>query len=118
MSNRLLRVNELLQREISAYLRKRYTSEATRLTIAGADVTGDLREAKIYYSVVGSDPDEIAKMGRWLRSKLTEIRGVVAKNVVMRHVPTLTFHHDASGERAVRIESLIDELDKQGKKPE
>lgn len=112
MSNRLLRVNELLQREISAYLRKRYTSEATRLTITGADITGDLREAKIFYNVIGSEPDEIARMGGWLRSKAGEIRGIVAKNVVMRHVPTLTFHHDASGERAVRIETLLDELDR------
>jgi ribosome-binding factor A len=118
MSNRLLRVNELLQREISAYLRKRYTSEATRLTITGADVTGDLREAKIFYNVVGSDPDEIARMGGWLRSKLAEIRGVVAKNVVMRHVPTLTFHHDASGERAVRIEALLDEMERNDKAKE
>ena len=117
MSNRLLRVNELMQREISAYLRKRYTSEATRLTITGADVTGDLREAKVYYNVVGSEPDEIARMGRWLRSKVVEIRAVVAKNVVMRHVPTLTFHHDASGERAVRIETLLDEMDREGRKP-
>ena len=62
MSNRLLRVNELLQRELSGYLRKRYTSEATRLTITGADVTGDLREAKVFYNVVGSDPDEVARM--------------------------------------------------------
>ncbi len=116
MSNRLLRVNELLQREISAYLRKRYTSEATRLTITGADVTGDLREAKVFYNVVGSDPDEIARMGKWLRSKVVEIRGIVAKNVVMRHVPTLTFHHDASGERAVRIETLLDEMEREGKK--
>jgi ribosome-binding factor A len=117
MSNRLLRVNELLQREISAYLRKRYTSEATRLTITGADVTGDLREAKIYYNVVGSAPDEIERTGRWLRSKLVEIRGVVAKNVVMRHVPMLTFHHDASGERAVRIEAMLDEMEKKERKP-
>lgn len=117
MSNRLLRVNELMQREISAYLRKRYTSEATRLTITGADVTGDLREAKVYYNVVGSEPDEIARMGRWLRSKVVQIRAVVAKNVVMRHVPTLTFHHDASGERAVRIETLLDEMDREGRKP-
>lgn len=116
MSNRLLRVNELLQREISAYLRKRYTSEATRVTISGADVTGDLREAKIYFSVVGSAPEEIERTGRWLRSKLTEIRAIVAKNVVMRHVPLLTFHHDASGERAVRIETLLDEIDGDGKK--
>ena len=116
MSNRLLRVNELLQREISAYLRKRYTSEATRLTITGADITGDLRVAKIYYNVVGSEPDEIERMGKWLRSRVVEIRGVVAKNVVMRHVPTLTFHHDASGERALRIEHLLDEMDREEKK--
>lgn len=115
MSNRLLRVNELLQREISAYLRKRYTSEATRLTITGADITGDLREAKIFFNVVGSDPDEIARSSRWLTSKTAEIRAIVAKNVVMRHVPTLTFHHDVSGERAVRIESLLDEMDRQDK---
>lgn len=118
MSNRLLRVNELLQREISAHLRKRHTSEATRLTITGADITGDLREAKIFYNVVGSDPDEIERMGRWLRGKQAEIRGIVAKNVVMRHVPTLTFHHDASGERALRIESLLDEMERQDRKPE
>ncbi|MBA3850291.1 MAG: ribosome-binding factor A [Opitutus sp.] len=117
MSNRLLRVNELLQREISAYLRKRYTSEATRLTITGAEVTGDLREAKIYYTVVGAGAAEVERTGRWLRSKSVELRGVVAKNVVMRHVPLLTFHPDAAGERAVRIETLLDELERKERKP-
>jgi ribosome-binding factor A len=116
MSNRLLRVNEMLQREISAYLRKRYTSETTELTITGADVTGDLREAKIYFSVVGSEPAKIVAAGRFLKAKTPEIRSIVAKNVVMRHVPLLTFVHDASGERALRIESLLDELDKEDEK--
>ena len=45
MSNRLLRVNELRQREISAWLRKRYTSETVALNITGVEITGDLREA-------------------------------------------------------------------------
>ncbi|MDP1581101.1 MAG: 30S ribosome-binding factor RbfA [Candidatus Didemnitutus sp.] len=111
MSNRLLRVNALLQQEISSYLRKRYTSEATRLTISGADVTGDLREAKIFYTIIGNDEEEIARAGKFLRSKLGEIRSMVAKNVVMRHVPLLSVHHDASGERAVRIEQLLDEIE-------
>jgi ribosome-binding factor A len=115
MSNRLLRVNELMQREISAYLRKRYTSEATAITISGVEVTGDLREAKIFYSVVG-DEEAAAKTGRWLRSKLTEIRSMVAKNVVMRHVPLLTVHHDASHVRALRIETLLDQIDDGEKK--
>lgn len=115
MSNRLLRVNELMQREISAYLRKRYTSEATAITISGVEITGDLREAKVYYSVVG-DAEAAERAGKWLRSKLSELRSIVAQNVVIRHVPALTAHLDASGARALRIERLLDEIDGGGKK--
>jgi len=109
MSNRLLRVNELMQREISAWLRKRYTSEAVGITISGVEITGDLREAKVFYSVLGG-PEEAEKAGRWLRSKLAETRSLVAKNVVIRHVPLLTFHLDTAGQRALRIETLLDEI--------
>jgi ribosome-binding factor A len=55
MSNRLLRVNELLQREISSYLRRKHGSESVSITITSVEVTGDLREAKVYYSVVGDE---------------------------------------------------------------
>jgi ribosome-binding factor A len=109
MSNRLLRVNELMQREISTFLHKRYSSEAVGITISGVEITGDLREAKIFYTVVGGEQDD-AKAKKWLRSKLAEIRSMVAKNVVIRHVPLLTFHHDTSASRALRIEGLLDEI--------
>lgn len=114
MSNRLLRVNELLQREISAYLHSKYSSETVGITITGADVTGDLREAKIFYSALGRG-DDTERAGRWLRGKLHEIRSVVAKNVVMRHVPLLTFVPDTAADRGVRIEQLLDEIEKQPK---
>jgi ribosome-binding factor A len=35
---------------------------------------------------------------------------MVAKNVVIRHVPSLTFHHDTSASRALRIEGLLDQI--------
>lgn len=109
MSNRLLRVNELMQREISAFLHKRYSSEAVGITISGVEITGDLREAKVFYTVTGGEPEN-AQAKKWLRSKLAEIRSMVAKNVVIRHVPLLTFHHDNSASRALRIEGLLDEI--------
>ncbi len=115
MSNRLLRVNELLQREISAYLHSKYSSETVGLTIKAADITGDLREAKIYFSVIDPGADA-ERTGRWLRARLPEIRSMVAKNVVLRHVPLLTFIPDTAGERAVRVEQLLDELDREAKK--
>ena len=110
MSNRLLRVNELMQREISTHLHSRYSSESVGITISGVDVTGDLREAKVFFTTVGSSEDEVAKAKRLLRSKLAELRSMVAKNVVMRHVPLLTFHHDTSASRALRIEGLLDQI--------
>ena len=109
MSNRLLRVNELMQREISAYLHSQYSAETVGLTISGVEVTGDLREAKVFFSVVGGEPEQ-ARAKKFLRGKLAEIRSVVAKHVVMRHVPLLTFHLDVSAARALRIEQLLDEV--------
>lgn len=116
MSNRLLRVNQLMQREISAYLHQRYSSETVAITITSVEVTGDLREAKVYYSVLGTE-EAAAKAGRFLVRKLREIREVVAKNVVLRQVPLLAFVHDNHAPRTLRIETLLAEIDRKEKKP-
>jgi len=114
MSNRLLRVNELLQREVSAYLRKKHGSEAVGITITSVEVTGDLREAKVYYSVVG-DETAVAAAGKLLLRKRDEIREMLAKNVIIRHVPLLSFLHDNHAPRTVRIETLLAEIDEKEK---
>ncbi|HVT72596.1 MAG TPA: 30S ribosome-binding factor RbfA [Lacunisphaera sp.] len=112
MSNRLLRVNELMQREISGYLHSHYSSEAVGITITGVEITGDLREAKVYYSVLGEE-DAAARAGRWLLRRRSELRGAVAKNVIIRHVPTLAFVHDNHAPRTLRIEQLLGEIDRE-----
>ena len=71
MSNRTVRVNELVQREISDILRKRYQSEAVAITISEVRVSPDLRDARVFVSVVGSEETAEAKL-RWLRSKAAE----------------------------------------------
>jgi ribosome-binding factor A len=114
MSNRLIRVNELMQREISAYLHKHYSSEAVAITITGVEVTGDLREAKVFYSVLGEAP-EAKRAGKWLLGKRAEIRGVVAKHVILRHIPLLTFVHDDHAPRTLRVEKLLSEIDRSPK---
>lgn len=116
MSNRLIRVNELLQREISAFLHSRYSSESVKITITGVQITGDLREAKVYYSVLGQETDAI-QAGKWLLGKRSEIRETVAKNVIIRHVPLLTFVHDDHAPRTLRVEQLLGEIDGAEKKP-
>lgn len=114
MSNRLLRVNELLQREISAFLHSRYSGESVAITITGVEITGDLREAKVFYSVIGGEP-EAKKAGKWLRGRRAEIRGTVARHVVLRHVPLLAFIHDNHAPRTLRVEALLSEIDRSPK---
>lgn len=112
MSNRMLRVNELIQREISAYLHTRYQSEAVRITVTGVRVSPDLHDGRVFYSVFGGK-DEAEECGRWLREKTGEIRHMVGKQVILKNVPKLEFVHDLSPERSTRVSQVLDEIEKQ-----
>jgi ribosome-binding factor A len=109
MSNRTLRINELIRREISAYLHTRYQGEAVRITITNVIVSPDLREGRVFYSVVGGKPAE-EECGRWLEDKSGEIRHIVGRTVVLKNVPKLTFKLDTSPARGTRIVQLLDDL--------
>ena len=55
MKHRLLRVNELLKRELSALLVREMTFENLLVTVNQVDVTPDLKSAHVYVSVLGSE---------------------------------------------------------------
>jgi ribosome-binding factor A len=110
MSNRTLRINELVQREISAYLHTRYQREALPITITAVEVSPDLREGRVFYSVLGG-ADVAGDCGRWLQAKAPEIRHVVGRQIVLKNVPQLAFVHDAAIERGGRINQILDELE-------
>ena len=55
MSLRLARVNELIKREIGNFLRRRYRSETVCWTITDVDVSADLRNGTVGYSVIGDE---------------------------------------------------------------
>ena len=58
MSARTIRVNALLRREISEVLHRDYRDEAVRITISEVRVSPDLRNADVFYAVLGGT-DEI-----------------------------------------------------------
>jgi ribosome-binding factor A len=110
VSNRTVRVNELLQREISDILRKRYQSEAVAITIAEVRVSPDLREARVFVSVVGTEEETTEKL-RWLRTKASEIREEVGRNVVLKYLPKFDYILDQSAIRGTRILQMLDEIE-------
>ncbi len=109
MSNRTLRVNELLQREISDILRKRYQTEAVAITVTEIRVAPDLRDARVFVSVVGDDEMAEQKL-RWLRTKAADIREEVSRRIVLKYLPKFEYILDRTSIRGARILQVMDEL--------
>ena len=110
MGQRITRVNVLLQREISTILRTQFTAEAVTLTITGADVSADLRQARIYYTVLG-DTQQRRLGGRFLQNKAKEIRYQLGRRIVLKYLPALHFVEDQAAIRGHAVGRLLDDLD-------
>lgn len=106
----MVRVNELVQRELSAILRKHYQSEAVAITITEVRVSPDLHDARVFISVVGGDDHAVEKL-RWLRSKATEIRQEIGRRIVLKFLPKFEYRLDESTAHSVRMLQLLDELE-------
>ena len=76
------------------------------VTVTGVDVTRDLRHAKVFVSVMGSDTGRAATM-EGLASVAAHLRSRVARELRLRLAPEITFRLDESIARAARIESLL-----------
>jgi ribosome-binding factor A len=76
------------------------------VTITDARVTGDLREATVFYTVYG-DASERAGTAAALESAKGVLRSEVGRQTGVRFTPTLTFVADAIPENASHIEALL-----------
>lgn len=104
---RLERVNQLVKEEISTLLlRELKDPRLGFVTVTEVDVTPDLKQAKVYVSVLG--PEE-----QWVSSfkALESARGFVwswlRKHLDLRVTPALLFRPDRSMEHAARMQALL-----------
>ncbi|MGW3624838.1 30S ribosome-binding factor RbfA [Streptomyces sp. NPDC000880] len=79
----------------------------THVTITDTRVTGDLREATVFYTVYGDDADR-ASAAAGLESAKGILRSSVGAAAGTKFTPTLTFVADALPETAKTIEDLLD----------
>ncbi|MEV5974343.1 30S ribosome-binding factor RbfA [Streptomyces sp. NPDC051921] len=80
----------------------------THVTITDTRVTGDLREATVFYTVYGDEEDR-ASAAAGLESAKGILRSAVGKAAGTKFTPTLTFVADALPETAKNIEDLLDQ---------
>jgi len=109
MSNRTVRVNELIKREISDILHRHYRTEAVTITITEVRVAPDLRDGRVFVSIVGDEAMAEEKL-RWLRRQATAIRQELARRIVLKFLPKLEYALDHSVERGTRIVQILDDI--------
>lgn len=76
------------------------------VTVTEARLTPDLREAKVFYTVLGS-AEEREESAVALRSATGIIRSEVGRLIGLRHTPSLEFIADELPENAQRIDELV-----------
>jgi ribosome-binding factor A len=85
------------------------------VTVTGVDVTRDLRHAKVFVSVLGSDA-EVKETFEGLASIASHLKVRVGRALRLRVAPDIEFKADDSIARAARIETLLAQI-KDGKNP-
>ena len=108
------RVGDLLLELISQLLTKEVSDPRIgSITLTGAEVSKDLRRARIYFSLLG-DGQRRAEALSGLKSATGFIRAKIAKELKLRFVPTIEFVYDETQDHARRIEDLLQQVKKDG----
>lgn len=104
------RINDAVKEEMAVILRdvKDPRIAGALVSITGANVSGDLKFAKIYYSVLGEGKDDVAKA---LKSAAGFFRSELARRINLRITPKLFFEYDSSMEYGANISSILKTLD-------
>jgi ribosome-binding factor A len=76
------------------------------VTVTDVDTSPDLRAARVYVSVLGTEEERERSLAG-LRSSHGFLQGKIASAMRMKRTPTLTFEYDESAERGDRISRLL-----------
>ena len=109
-SNRIGRINEDLQRELSALIRtlKDPRVQQSMVSVTKVDATGDLRYAKVYISVLDKDKSKETLKG--LKSAGGFLRREIGNRLKLRYTPELIFVEDDSITKGAHMFALLSSL--------
>ncbi|HYK85187.1 MAG TPA: 30S ribosome-binding factor RbfA [Ktedonobacteraceae bacterium] len=107
------KLGELIAVELSDLLRTRMKDPRVGFaSITHVEVSGDLRHAKIFVSVMGSEEERVATM-RALKHATGFLRHELAGRIVLRYMPELVFKLDNSIAEGARILELIHQIEQE-----
>ena len=109
MKHRMLRINEVVKRELSGIIAREISFAGALVSINHVDVTSDLKNAHVFVSVLGSDSGESVLSK--LASHRVTLQAELARHVTMKYTPHLIFHLDDSIQRGARVIEILQEIE-------
>jgi|GEM_PF-155749 len=112
MKNRLVRVRELLQRELGVIIARDHAFPNVLVTVNDVDITPDLKHAYFFIGVIGQE-HEAEHVVEKLNRQRGELQTRVSKRVILKNTPHFHFRLDHSVERGVRVTGIMETIDRQ-----
>lgn len=106
-NSRFVKVGEQIKQIVATYLERRLKDPRLGfVTITDVRMTGDGREATVFYTVLGGE-QERADTAAALEAARGQIRSAVGKQLGMKFTPSIAFVLDAVPETAAEIEAVL-----------
>ena len=115
---RVARVEREIQATVAQFLIRGFKTPLPGLvTVASVKMPADLRTAKVYISVLGSEKQQEEALDL-LQERAFEIQNFIGKELKMRYCPKLTFYVDHATEQVIKVEKILHELEIERKQRE
>ena len=112
-SGRIIRVNELLKREIADDIIRLFSNsefDTGAITVTRVATAPDLRDAVVHISIFEHEEERV-EMIRFLNRHRKEVQARMSKNVKIKYTPRLHFKLDTSIETGDRVLGILSELE-------
>lgn len=109
MSGFMRRVNEQLHHVIAEEVARLKDPGLGFVTVLSVDTSPDLRNARVYYSVLG-DAEQRESTAAALARASTRIRAATGERVRLKYLPKIDFEFDESVDRGIRMDQLLRDL--------
>ena len=108
---RMVRVNELIKREIADSIEKHIEHKKDCLiSVTEVNTTPDLRQAKVLISILGDDEAK-KNMMSILHKKRTFIQQLLARNIALKYTPVIDFQYDSRIESGDKVLAILNQLE-------
>jgi ribosome-binding factor A len=109
---RTARINEVVLEILADELERLSDPRLGFVTLTGVEVSPDLRQATVYYSVLGP-AEQHEDTSKALRSAGSHLRATLGHQVRLKYLPRLSFREDPAIKTGERVEEIIRGLHRQ-----